>query len=145
MFGVVPGWMTQVLLEKKNEGKARILHRVAKFRNMNHDIFVYGSMEDELRFVGRPKEMQLKWWHLFPQERVAQSPVMMGTVWKNARGTQDALAIVNLSTNAVTETVKLPCAKAFAVTCRDGEAAVKQSGATAAITLGPQAMIMLKD
>ena len=130
-YGMLLGWFDRwnFTLPEFAE-KQQFLGMLARARSKARDFMVYGTLEDDVRFVDAPppatinmKQRLWTWQEGQPMWKL-KYPVVMGTVWKNLAGTETALVIANASDRPQTVRFRLP-ARGFALRPLPGVAAAE--------------------
>ena len=145
--GVLLGWLDRYnVTSPEFAEKQKLLGLLAHVRRAAAEFMIYGTLEDEVRFMDAPSpgkfEIKALWQDT---KRTFTLPIVMGTVWRNLAGTATALIVANASDSLQTVRFRLP-ARGFALQHIAGmeDSAYREEGDIGVITLPPSAAVYLK-
>lgn len=144
--GVILGYTDRWrITEKEYRPQQQCLAMLAKIRRAAADFMIYGTLEDELRFVEPVPEMDVKLksiWRGYTNE--FRFPVVMGTVWKTIDGSRAAVIAVNASDESRRVSIRPP-APGLAVVPTDGiaSAAYEERDGVGVLDIPPAAATFL--
>ena len=108
--GVLQGWLDRwnVTLPEFAEHQ-KCLRTCARVRRAAEEFMVYGTLEDEVRFVGTVPEEKFTYhsvWRTYDYHWTM--PLVIGNVWKNLSGTATAIVVANASDKRQAVRFRLP-------------------------------------
>ena len=141
LWGCAPGWCLPWVLEPKYKAHADALYACGRVRQAAAEFLAWGTLEGEVRFDAPLETKQYSWFEMKHGKKAGSAkcelPCVSGNIWKNAEGTEWAVALVNISDVPRNVSFALPCIGRFSVLQLpwQEEPAFRQDGshATAAI------------
>ena len=141
LWGCAPGWCLPWVLEPKYKAHADALYACGRVRQAAAEFLAWGTLEGEVRFDAPLETKQYSWFEMKHGKKAGSAkcelPCVSGNIWKNAEGTEWAVALVNISDVPRNVSFALPCSGRFSVLPLpwQEEPAFRQDGsrATAAI------------
>ena len=112
-WGVEPGWYHSWPMNAGKERFGDALAYCARFREQAKEFLAYGHLVGEIRFAEEPKTFQTSWPNPMNggQNTVKGAfPEVMGTVWRNADDTKQAVVLVNMTDREQKVSFALPFA-----------------------------------
>ena len=108
--GVLLGWLDRFnVTSSEFAEKQELLGMLARVRRAAAEFMVYGTLEDEVRFVEAPPRGKFEIKALWQDtKRTFTLPTVTGTVWRNLAGTATALVVANASDESQTIRFRIP-------------------------------------
>lgn len=116
--GVLLGWLDRWnITSSEFRAQQKCLGTCARVRRSAEEFMVYGTLEDEVRFVEPVPEEKFTLHSIWSKYEYHYTlPLVTGTVWRNLEGTATALIVANASDKPQTVRFRLP-AKGLKVQC----------------------------
>ncbi len=145
--GVLLGWLDRWnITSSEFRDQQKCLGTCARVRRAAEEFMVYGTLEDEVRFVESVPEENFTLhsiWRKYDYHYTL--PLVTGTIWSNLAGTATALIVANASDKPQTVRFRLPV-RGFALQHVAGteDAAYREENDIGVMTLPPTAAVYLK-
>lgn len=145
--GVLLGWLDRWnITSAEFRDQQKCLGTCARVRRAAEEFIVYGTLEDEVRFVVSVPEENFTLhsiWRKYDYHYTL--PLVTGTIWSNLAGTATALILANASDKPQTVRFRLPV-RGFALQHVAGteDAAYREENDIGVMTLPPSAAVYLK-
>ena len=148
--GVLLGWLDRWNVTSDEFSRQRdCLARCARTRRAAAEFMVYGTLEDELRFVGEPQPSDSftmhTIWHVYDYHYVL--PTVTGTVWKNTADDATGVIVANAASKVQTIRFRLP-AIGLAVAQHSSDVGATpvydEQGSIGTLTLPPCSTVFLR-